>query len=183
MTIAMVVLAPRAALALLEGLNAARLARWLPVGVDDAYARRGLHSGRGAATLVEVVYYACAPETALRERLHARLQDEAGARAVVRDGARLAYGDDAERIALPDGHAGGRLVVVFALAQTPEAEVHGEFLERLRARLDRAGWELAVVLEAAGYRQRVGSEERVRERRATWDRLLRDLDLPAVELA
>jgi hypothetical protein len=182
-TIALFVVGPRAALALLEALNAARLSRWLPVAVDADYARRALHSGRGAATLVEVVYYSCAPDTGLRERLHARLQEEAGARAVVRDGARLEYGDDPARVTVPDGTGVGTVVVVFPLAQTPEAEVHGDFLERLQARLDRGGWPLSVVLETATYRQRVGSEDRVRERRATWDRLLRDLNLTAVELA
>jgi hypothetical protein len=73
--------------------------------------------------------------------------------------------------------------VVFALAQTPEPEVHGQFLERLQERLARAGWQLTVVLEGAVYRQRVGSDARVRERRATWERLLRDLELTAVDLA
>jgi hypothetical protein len=182
-TIALFVVAPRAALALLEALNAARLSRWLPVAVDADYARQALHSGRGAARPVEVVYYSCAPDAALRERLHTRLQDEAGARAVVRDAVRLEYGDGPERVALEDGTAAGTLVVVFALAQTPEAEVHGEFLEGLQERLHRAGWPLAVVLETSTYRQRVGSDDRVRERRATWDRLLRDLGLTAVELA
>jgi predicted N-acetyltransferase YhbS len=74
-------------------------------------------------------------------------------------------------------------VLVFTLAQTPEPEVHGEFVERLRERLDRTGWQLVLVLETATYRQRVGSEARVRERRATWERLLRDLQLTALDVA
>jgi hypothetical protein len=102
---------------------------------------------------------------------------------VVHDGMRLQYGDGPERVAVPDGTAAGTLVVVFVLAQTPEAEVHGAFLEGLQARLDSAGWPLIVVLETATYRQRVGSDDRVRERRATWDRLLRDLGVTAIELA
>jgi len=73
-------------------------------------------------------------------------------------------------------------VLVFTLAQTPEPEVHGEFVDRLRARLDGAGWRLLAVLETASYRQRVGSLDRVRERRATWERLLRDLGLTAIAL-
>jgi predicted N-acetyltransferase YhbS len=61
--------------------------------------------------------------------------------------------------------------------------VHGEFVERLRERLDRAGWRLLVVLDTVTYRQRVGTEARVRERGATWQRLLRELQLTAIELA
>jgi hypothetical protein len=183
-TLGLFVLIPRAALALFDGMTAARLARWLPVAVDAAYARRALHSGRGAAARVEIVYYSCAPDTVLRERLHTTLQDEAGARAVIRDAAHLDYGDGPERLALPEDPAGSGLVVlVFALAQTPEPEVHGEFVERLQERLERAGWQLRVVLEMATYRERAGSDDRVRERRATWERLLRDLQVTATELA
>jgi hypothetical protein len=40
-----------------------------------------------------------------------------------------------------------------------------------------------LVLEMATYRQRAGSEVRVRERRATWERLLRAVQATAVELA
>ena len=183
-TLGLFVLIPRAALALGAGLTAARLSRWLPVHLDAGYARRALHSGRGAATVVEIVYYSCAPDTGLRERLHTMLQEQAGARALIRDGARLDYGDGPERIALPDDPSvSGLVAVVFTLAQTPESEVHGEFLEQTQERLNRAGWPMTVILETATYRQRVGSDARVRERRATWDRLLRDLDLTAVELA
>ncbi|HWC05518.1 MAG TPA: DUF2868 domain-containing protein [Methylomirabilota bacterium] len=183
-TLVLFVVIPRTALALLDAARAARLARRLPVHVDAGYARRALQSGRGAATLVEIVYYSCAPDTDLRERLHTRLQEEAGARAVIHEGARLDYGDGPERVALPEkASATGLLALVFTLAQTPETEVHGDFVDRLQERLDRAGWQLIVVLETATYRRRVGSEDRVRERRATWDRLLRDLQLTAVDLA
>ena len=75
------------------------------------------------------------------------------------------------------------MAVVFTLAQTPEYEVHGEFLERMRDQAKHAGWQLMVLLETGTYRQRIGSAERVRERRATWERLLRELDLTAVEIA
>jgi hypothetical protein len=183
-TLGLFVVLPRAALALVDALTAARLSRRLPVHVDAEYARRALQSGRGSATLVEIVYYSCAPDTGLRERLHTRLQEEVGARAVIRDGAHLNYGDEPERVRLPEDPARvGVLVLVFTLAQTPEPEVHGDFVARLRERLDRAGWRLLAVLETATYRRRVGSDDRVRERRATWDRLLRDLDLPAIDLA
>jgi len=183
-TVALFVVIPRAALAIVDALTAARLSRRLPIEIDGDYARRALQSGRGAATLVEIVYYSCAPEQRLRERLVASLQDYAGARAMIRDAAHLAYGDPPERVTLPERPTGGGLVaLVFTLAQTPEPEVHGEFVEQLRERVERAGWRLVLVLETATYRQRVGSEARVRERRATWERLLRDLHLTALDVA
>jgi hypothetical protein len=183
-TLALFVMIPRAALALIDGLTAARLSRWLPVRLEESYVRRALQSGRGAATIVGVIYYSCAPDVSLRERLHRAIQEEAGARAVIRDDAELEYGDPPERFTLPEEAPGsGLVVVVFTLAQTPEAEVHGEFLEDLRERLDAAGWRMMVVLETATYRKRVGSDERVRERRATWERLLSDLRQTAIDLA
>jgi hypothetical protein len=181
-TLAMFVLLPRAALAAAQAMTAARLSRRLPVTIDPAYARRALHSGRGAATVVEIVYYSCAPDRALRARLHTLLQEHAGARAVIRDGASLEYGDDPGQIALTDP-APGVVALVFPLAQTPEPEVHGKFIERLRERLDTAGRELVLVLEIATYRERAGSELRVAERRATWERLLRSVQASALELA
>jgi hypothetical protein len=181
-TLGLFVLLPRATLAAVEALKVARLSRSLPVEVDGGYVRRALHSGRGAATVVEVVYYSCAPERALRDKLHTILQEHAGARAVIRDGASLEYGDDPGQIVLPEPSP-GVVALVFTLAQTPEPEVHGKFIERLRERLDAASRELVLVLEMATYRQRVGSENRVRERRATWERLLRSVQASALELA
>jgi hypothetical protein len=103
---------------------------------------------------------------------------------VIHQGPSLEYGDDAGQITLPESASTpGVVAVVFTLAQTPEPEVHGKFVERLRERLDVAGWELMLVLEMATYRQRAGSEVRVRERRATWERLLRAVQATAVELA
>jgi len=182
-TLALFVLVPRATLALLDTLRAARLARGLPFQVDAGYVKRALQSGRGAATVVEIVYYSCAPDTAVRERLHTALQDEFGARAVIHDNAHVAYGDDPDRITVPENPSrSGVVVLVFTLAQTPEPEVHGDFTSRLHAHLERSGWHLLIALESTTYRQRTGSPTRVAERRATWDRLLRDLRLKTIEL-
>jgi hypothetical protein len=180
-TLGLFVLLPRVGLAALEALTAARLSRRLPVEVDAVYVRRALHSGRGATTVVEVVYYSCAPDPLVRDKLHALLQEHAGARAVIRDGPSLDYGDDPGQITLPS--TPGIVALVFTLAQTPEPEVHGKFVERLRERIDAAGWELLLVLETATYRQRAGSEARVQERRATWERFLRAVHATAVEVA
>lgn len=181
-TLALFVLIPRLGLAFIDALTVARLSRWLPVDLDDSYYRRTLASGRGSAAVVEVVYYSCTPAAALRDRLHALLQALVGARAAIRDAQRLEYGDDAERVTWMEETIGsGLLVLVFPLAQTPEPEVHGEFLERMQQRIERAGGRMIVLLETATYRTRVGLEERVRERRATWDRLLRDLRLAVLD--
>jgi hypothetical protein len=174
---------PRAALAGLEAGRAARLRKRLPVDLDAPYYWRALASGRGTAVTVTIVYYSCDPGIGLRSRLHTLLQDLVGARAAILDGPALEYGEGPESVPGLGGESvPGLLVLVFPLAQTPESEVHGEFLERVQERAERAGSQMLVVLETATYRRRIGSEERVRERRATWDRLLRELHLTAVEL-
>jgi len=182
-TLGLAVLIPRAALAGLEAARAARLRKRLPIDLDSPYYWRALAGGRGTAVTVSIVYYSCDPGIGLRHRLHELLQELVGARAAILDGPALEYGEGPESVPGLDGDSvPGLLVLVFPLAQTPESEVHGEFLERVQARAERAGSHLMVVLETATYRRRIGSEERVRERRSTWDRLLRELHLTAVEL-
>jgi hypothetical protein len=181
-TLALFVVVPRSALALSSAAVAAWRARRLQVPLDPVYARRALSSARGESVAVSVCCYGCALDPALRERLHALLQALVGSRAAVQDGDRFEYGDEREAT-LPDAAAApGAVALVFALAQTPEVEVHGEFLQRTVARAHRAGATLFVVLEAATFRGRIGSEARARERLATWGRLLREHRLAVVPL-
>ncbi len=182
LTLCLFVILPRAALASLGGIAVARLSRRLPVAIDAGYTRRALASGRGVATEVEIIYYSCHPDEDARERLQTAIRKQAGARAVIRDAARLDYGDGAESVNLPSRTPEvGVIAVVFSLAQTPEPEVHGEFLSSLGERLEVAGWQLMVVLESATYRRNVGSDDRVRERQATWHRLLEERHVTAID--
>jgi hypothetical protein len=183
LTLCLFVLIPRAALASLDGTAVARLSRRLPIAIDAGYARRALASGRGRATEVEIVYYSCRPDEDARARLQTAIRKQAGARAVIRDAARLHYGDGAESVSLPSRTEGvGLIAVVFSLSQTPEPEVHGEFLGSLGERLEASGWQLMVVLDSATYRRNVGSDDRVRERQATWHRLLEEGHLAAIDV-
>jgi hypothetical protein len=175
-TIGLLVIVPRAALAVVEAGRARRLARRLPVDLDAGYSRRAVAAATGSGLTADVVYYSCDPASQLRTRLHALLQELAGARASIRDRGMVAYGDQL------DGIASTLVVVVLPLAQTPEPEVHGEFLERLQRQVEHDGAALLIVLESASYRARIRSEERLRERRGTWTRLLRTRGLEAVEL-
>jgi hypothetical protein len=182
-TLALLVVVPRGLLAAFAALRAQAYRRRLPLDIDEGYYRRALAAGRGQAVTVTIAYYSCELPAATRDRLRALLQDLVGARATIRDGPQLAYGDEADAlVATGEKEPGALLVLVFPLAQTPEAEVHGELLERLQERSSRTGARLMVVLETAQYRRRTGSEERLQERRAAWDRLLRELHLRAVEL-
>jgi hypothetical protein len=195
-TIGLAVVVPRAALAALSALRAARLARRVPVALDRMRVRRALTLAAGGVVRVDTVFYACEPTGAVRDRLAELVADALGSRARFGGTRSVAYGDpagaetgdagsrpnaDASASAATRGAADGSVadvdlaaldratVVVFPAAQTPEEEVHGRFLDELRA----AGHRIVAVLDRAAYAERAGSEERMRERTATWDRLFR----------
>ncbi|HEX2486205.1 MAG TPA: hypothetical protein VHQ66_12930, partial [Myxococcota bacterium] len=123
---------PRAILAALAARRARRLASALRPPLDAPYYLRLLAADRGQGVRVEVLPYShlLAPRSAdaLRELLHELF----GSRAEVSLRESLAYGDDPPAAAPAPGAQ--RHVVVFNLAQTPEHEVHGAFLEALRGR-------------------------------------------------
>jgi hypothetical protein len=78
--------------------------------------------------------------------------------------------------------------VVFALAQTPEPEVHGDVLGALRdwVARDPGVRRLLVLVDGSGYREGLAdataTPARVAERRRAWDRVARDLGLPVAHL-
>jgi hypothetical protein len=118
------------------------------------------------------------------------LHEYFGARAEVRMREPLSYGadppspftaadgDDAER--------GGRnrecLVLLFNLAQSPESEVHGALLERLKTFAAERGGQLLVLVDESAYRRRVHAEDRWSERLNAWRLVIRDARLRAVAL-
>lgn len=185
-TTAIVVVVPRLVLA----WRADRRARMVrpEVPVDDPYFLRLLAASRGAGVLVSVVPYSFQPSAAAAERMQGLLMDVFGNRARIRFIEPPAYGApppdalgaDAAR---PEGPA--RVVPVFNLAQTPEPEVHGEFLDDVR-RLAAAmpDGQLLVLLDEEAYRARLGpGSPRLAERRRAWERLAADRGLSAVAVS
>ncbi len=199
-TAVLVVGIPRLLLCLVASVRARRLAADVPIDSGRASLRRVLSADRGGATRVGVVPYSYEPEPRLADALKATLHDVFGARADVVIATGLAYGDEAGALLAasaphqaPRSGALGQTadtprgaavetcrVVLFGLAQSPESEVHGALLDGLRAaaREDR----LLVVVDASAYRLRVGSGERVEERRRAWDRVLREAGFTAGHL-
>jgi hypothetical protein len=66
-------------------------------------------------------------------------------------------------------------VLCFALAQTPESEVHARLVSELG--LARPGEPALVIVDGTGYRERLGggalASARAEEHRRNWDRVLR----------
>lgn len=180
-TTLMIVVLPRGLLVLVEALRAGRLRRRVPVEISGAYFRRVLALGRGEHQRVEVVPYSVEAPPRLLEVLQTALLDLFGSRSTVHRHPSVEYGGE-----VPAGAGVGlgdeegletSCAVLFNLAQTPEAEVHGRFVEQARRRLAGRGPVLAVV-DQSRYRSKLegtaGADERLKLRRRAWDRVLND---------
>jgi hypothetical protein len=177
LTIGSFVLLPRVVLALLGAARARRLAASLGPDLESAHAMRLLASVRGGDEGILVLPYSAALTPLAADRVRDLCLELFGARAGLRLGDMLAYGDDPPEI--PDGH---HCVVVFDVAQTPETEVHGRFVESCMETIGaRPGRRLLVLLEEERFRARNG-DERGEERRRSWLRLLRGAGLGAAPL-
>lgn len=157
-TVALLVVAPRLLLALVESIRAARLARNLPLDLDAPYFRRLLARG---PLRVLVQPYSFDPSPAAREALARGLGALHGPQTGCAWLAPLAYGE----MALPPlGEENAAGILLFPLAQTPELEVHGAL-----ARAASPAWLLAA--DASSLRVRLGAEApgRIEERKRLWE--------------
>lgn len=179
------VVAPRLVLGWLAGRRARRLALDLPVRFDDdPWALRLCAGERGGGTVAELVPYSFRLSPRAAQELSGLLYDLLGNRARIDLREPLEYGAEA----LPDGAPEACRVIVFNLGQSPEQEVHGEFLERQKQAARRAGGRrsLLVVVDRSPYRARLGiaedPEQRVVERQRSWERVFRECGLEALFL-
>ncbi len=179
---ALLVGTPRLVLATALSLRCARRRRRIEISVPDSYRRRLLASAGTSERRIEVLPFSYRPPAGAAETLKRMLYDLFGPRCEIRLRSTLDYG--IEPAALEPGD--GRLqMVLFGLAQTPEVEVHGELLRRLRDDLPD-GQALLAAVDGSSYRRRLKgggrSDERLAERRRAWDRVVRDSGLTAVHL-
>jgi hypothetical protein len=170
-TAALVVVAPRLALAAVELLRQARLARSRPIEPLRGSFRALLAPARGADTLVQVLPYSLRLDARAVDLLSELLHEIFGIQADVRVAAPLDYG------ASVDGASASPacFVVVYPAVQSPEREVHGRFLQDLTH--GKGGPDLLVIVDASAWSSQRGaaSDDRRRaERRRAWDRVLRD---------
>lgn len=176
---AIVIVLPRATMAMFERVRAGRLARALPWhNAQDAWWRQFERIASGRQAQVRVVPYSHTPSAAVLDGVARALAAAVGEAVALETSPALPYGADAgaiERSA--DGVADG-CVLLFNAAATPEDEIHGEAAARLtRVLAQRAGEPVALVLvDESSLRARLagqaGAEQRVNERRLAWQRVL-----------
>lgn len=185
LTTVLVVVVPRLVLAWWASRHASALAANLLLPLDDPYFLRVLAATRGAGVLVEVIPYSFRPSPAGAERASRLLLDLFGNQARLHAAEPAGYGEPPPLAA--DGAQGPRrVVVVFSMAQSPEMEVHGEFLDEIRRQLSEspAGGLLLVLLDDEVYRARLGdSAPRLAERRRAWERFGEECSVTVVSLS
>ncbi len=168
------VVLPRAALVLGETLRIRR-GRRLSLDLGGAYYRQVLAAGRGDQLRVEVFPYSRELTGRPADKLQTALLDLFGSQAALLLQPPLEYGEENRWQDEADSGLRTARVVVFNLAQSPELEVHGELLKRLREAAPADVPTLAVV-DSSSYRQRLGDQEaadrRLEERWRSWQRAL-----------
>jgi len=174
---------PRALLALREGWLARQRAARLDVDLDEPYFLRLLSALRGDGHEVDVLLYSTELSSQTSASLRELLYEVFGNRAQVQIALPIQYGEPPPPARLPDG-ARHCTVVIFNLAQSPEQEVHGRFLETCKLRTEaRPGQaSLLVLLDEEHYRSTQG-DQRVDERGRSWARVLRETGLVAARLS
>jgi len=181
------VVLPRLALALACGRRSRRLERAVELDLEgDAYFLRLVATDRGHGQRALVQAYSYHPSARSSDGLSTLLYDVLGGRTRIERLEPCEYGDDPAPP--PADLAGARLcrVVLFTLAQSPEDEVHGEYLARLLEGLRAQGGEAAllVLLDSGPMRERLPRGEeagrRLAERERSWERVLRSVGLEAV---
>jgi hypothetical protein len=181
-TVTAVVVIPRLVLALITGLTERRRASRIVLPLSHPYYQRLIAGYVGGPGRVRVVPYSYTMTAEARAGLDAVLARAFGGAAASVDDP-IGWGDDdaLDLLAAPDAAGGpGRrmgerevvgpqiVVALFALAATPEREVHGAFLAALAAHTG-AGHPLAVLIDESGFLARwPDDEDRLAGRRAAW---------------
>ena len=169
---------PRLILAAMEWIRLTMLRRRLSFELADSYVRRLEASINTREEIVQVLLYSYKAGDKSLTGLRSLLFDLVGAKARIQPVRNLDYGDD-----LPDAAGAGFRTCVFSAGQTPELEVHGEWLQALRDnRVD--GQRLLIVVDESPFKKRLGDDsgKRLDSRRRAWHRTLEHVGLPVVFL-
>jgi Protein of unknown function (DUF2868) len=181
-TLAMLVIAPRLALAAWAAWRARRAAAGLTLPLDEPYFRALLRDGPRRPRPVTVLPYSYTLDAAQQAALGPVLAVAIGPGAQPRLSPSVPLGAEDDLVRHLPGDVAPDVAALFAASATPERETHGAFVRALVATLPR-GAQLTVLVDESGLRQHAGraadAELRLTQRRAAWQRLLHDLSLPA----
>ncbi len=169
LTLLLIVVLPRALLALASGVRAHSRERRFALPLAEPYFQRLLRMQRGGAAQVGVWPYAVAPSPQATLGLRALLAAVLGARVGLQIAPSVAFGTEDDALPAPP-ESTSHLIAWFDLNATPEAENHARFVQRLLAAAP-AGASVLVLVDEAAFRRRFGAlPERLTHRRDAWRR-------------
>ena len=176
-TVVLVVVVPRALMALGHFLVERRLAARFPLSLEDGYFQAIARAQLGAPAAVHVLPYSYRAGAKAAQGLNALMLQAFGPASEVHITPTVAFGEeDALDSALFPVAPAALVAALFPLTATPERENHGAFIEAAAARVGRAT-PFAVLVDESGFSLRfdasggVGGTRRD-ERRKAWQRML-----------
>lgn len=176
----LIVLVPRIGLALLAWREEKKLSSNFPMPLDERYFQVLLRSFHAKAERVRVVPFSYTLSEASRSGLEATLARSFGSGASLIFEAPMRWGDDESVVSRVSREGKEPVVVVFNLTATPEDDVHGAFVQALRAHLAPRQNVIAMV-DGAEFEARWPADTvRLEKRRRTWSDLFTAHRLPMV---
>lgn len=173
LSVALVVVLPRALLAAWTHARARRLAADVPLALHEPYFQRLLREQRGSVAHVHLVAHAHAPDAAALATLAALLGRVLGPHVELSRAAVVDFGaeDDAAPDQLvPPGTTHALLLV--DLTATPEPEHQGRLAQRLAATAATQGATALICIDEAAFLRRFAAwPQRATERRQAWHAL------------
>lgn len=172
---------PRVILAWLSARFTHNAAQSFTLNLDEPYYLQLLSTERGQGIQIDILPYSYQPSPAALDFLGQCLLDLIGNQATLHWRDPLPYGETSvpwlQKTSSPQ-----TMVLVCNLAQTPEAEVHGELFHMLQASIESCNGQhhLLLVLDQEPYRH-FADQTQMRERLQTWQRLANDYHLQIVD--
>ncbi|HSW03823.1 DUF2868 domain-containing protein [Aquabacterium sp.] len=167
-TLLLMVVLPRVALTGWAAWRVGRLRRHFPLPLDGPYYDKLRLQQRGGRIVAEVRPHAAAVSAQAALGLRALLATVWGDAVDLRITEPVPHGHEEEAATAPPADATLR-IALFELGATPESDAHGRLLDALAGPTPR----LAVVDEAAFKRRFASQPERLQQRRAAWQGLVR----------
>ena len=171
---------PRLILAGISARSAHNAATSFTLPLGEPYYLQLLSGNRGRDIQIDMIPYSYQPSPAALEFLGKNLMDLIGNQATFQWQEPISYGQESCPW-LPTSSTPHIIVLICNLAQTPEAEVHGELFHTLQTYMDssKGTHQLLLTLDQQPF-QTIANAARIRERQQTWQRLADDYNLQIV---
>ncbi|MEO8346335.1 MAG: DUF2868 domain-containing protein [Betaproteobacteria bacterium] len=177
-TVAVVVIAPRLALALSAWLLERYRRTHLTLSLDEPYFARLLRAFRGRPARVQVAPYSYALPPGASLGLERLIRRVVGANTSLTLNASVVYGSDDANVTNGRSDATAIVIALFNATATPERETHGAFLGALARHLEPGSTLVALIDEGAFRAHSRDEPARVEARRASWRALCSDRNVP-----